>query len=119
MEAPPSCHLPAASRSGNALEAAGKWQEGGASILPFASGLEGVTAPRDLAFAGPSRLLLASSTGSYATPLAGQPTPTPTPTSTPTPSPTPTPTVTPSATPRPTPTPRPRPTPAPRPTPPR
>jgi len=93
-------------------------QDGGATFLPFASGLEGVSAPRDLAFAGNSRLLLASSTGSYATPLGGQPTPTPTPTSTPTASPTPTPTVTPSATPRPIPTPRSRPTPAPRPTPP-
>jgi len=94
-------------------------EDGGVTFSPFASGLEGVTGPRDLAFAGSSRLLLASSTGSYATPLGGQPTPTPTPTSTPTASPTPTPTVTPSATPRPTPTPRPRPTPAPRPTPPR
>src|SRR5438874_1764668 len=97
-------------------------QDGGATFLPFASGLEGVTAPRDLAFAGPSRLLLASSTGSYATPLAGQPTPTPTPTATATPSSTPTPTVTPTptSTPSSTPraTPRPRPTPHPRPTPP-
>jgi len=96
-------------------------QDGGATFLPFASGLEGVTAPRDLAFAGNSRLLLASSTGSYATSLEGQPTPTPTPTSTPTASPTPTPTATPtpSGTPTPTPraTPRPRPTPHPRPTP--
>jgi len=93
-------------------------EDGGATFLPFASGLEGVTAPRDLAFAGNSRLLLASSTGSYATSLEGQPTPTPTPTSTPTASPTATPTVTPSTTPRPIPTPRSRPTPRPRPTPP-
>src|SRR5882757_346555 len=86
-------------------------EDGGATFLPFASGLEGVTAPRDLAFAGNSRLLLASSAGSYATSLEGQPTPTPTPTptSTPTASPTPTPTVTPSTTPRATPTPRTRP----------
>src|SRR5206468_4528698 len=90
-------------------------QDGGATFLPFASGLEGVTAPRDLAFAGNSRLLLASSTGSYATSLEGQPTPTPTPTSTPTASPTPTPTATP--TPSGTPTPTPRATPRPRPTP--
>ena len=102
-------------------------QDGGATFLPFASDLEAVTSPRELAFAGTSRLLLASSTGSYATPLAIQPTPTPiptatpsatpTPTSTPSASPTATPTVTPSPTPRSTPTPRPRPTPARRPTP--
>jgi photosystem II stability/assembly factor-like uncharacterized protein len=94
-------------------------EDGGATFLPFASGLEGVTAPRDLAFAGNSRLLLASSTGSYATSLAGQPTPTPTPAATPTPTSTPTATPTPSGTPTPTPraTPRPRPTPHPRPTP--
>ena len=95
-------------------------QDGGATFAPFSNGLENVVAPRELAFAGDSRLLLASAKGSYATDL-GKPTPTPTPTATPTA--TPTPTVTPSATPtpttsptpRPTPTPRPRPTPAPRP----
>jgi photosystem II stability/assembly factor-like uncharacterized protein len=96
-------------------------EDGGATFTPFANGLEGITAPRDLAFAGTSRLLLASEHGSYA--ISQSPTPTPTPTATPTttPSPTPTPTVTPTptATPRPTPTPRSRPTPRPRPTPPR
>lgn len=89
--------------------------DGGGSFTPFANGLEGIAAPRDLAFAGLSRLLLASNKGSYATPLEGQPTPTPTPTATPTATASPTPT----STPRPTPTPRSRPTPAPRPTPPR
>jgi len=97
-------------------------QDGGATFAPFSNGLENVVAPRELAFAGDSRLLLASAKGSYATDL-GKPTPTPTPTPTATPTATPTPTVTPSATPtpttsptpRPTPTPRPRPTPAPRP----
>jgi len=96
--------------------------DGGATFAPFSNGLENVVAPRELAFAGDSRLLLASAKGSYATDL-GKPTPTPTPTPTATPTATPTPTVTPSATPtpttsptpRPTPTPRPRPTPAPRP----
>ena len=34
--------------------------DGGASFAPFANGLEGVAAPRDLAFAGTTRLLLAS-----------------------------------------------------------
>jgi len=86
--------------------------DGGASFAPFANGLEGVAAPRDLAFAGTTRLLLASNHGSYGNSLSGTPTPTPTAT----PSPTPTGTVTP--TPRPIPTPRPRPTPLPRPTPP-
>jgi photosystem II stability/assembly factor-like uncharacterized protein len=88
--------------------------DGGATFAPFSNGLENALAPRELAFAGNSRLLLASAKGSYATDLA---TPTPTPTPTATPSSTPTPTV--SPTPRPTPTPRARPTPAPRPTPPR
>jgi photosystem II stability/assembly factor-like uncharacterized protein len=88
-------------------------QDGGATFAPFANGLENVVAPRELAFAGSSRLLLASAKGSYATDLA---TPTPTPTPTATPSSTPTPTVAP--TPRSTPTPRPRPTPLPRPKPP-
>jgi photosystem II stability/assembly factor-like uncharacterized protein len=90
-------------------------QDGGVTFQPFASGLENVVAPVELAFAGSSRLLLGSAKGSYATNLAtGTPTPTPTPTVTPTP----TPAVTPTATPRPTPTPRSRPTPRPRPTPP-
>jgi photosystem II stability/assembly factor-like uncharacterized protein len=84
--------------------------DGGATFAPFANGLENVVAPRELAFAGSSRLLLASAKGSYATDLAG-PTPTPTPTATP--SSTPTPTA--SPTPRATPTPRARPTPRPRP----
>jgi photosystem II stability/assembly factor-like uncharacterized protein len=98
--------------------------DGGATFAPFASGLENVVAPVELAFAGNSRLLLASAKGSYATNLAtGTPTPTPTPSPTPTitpsPSSTPTPTATPTptTTPRPTPTPRSRPTPRPRPTP--
>jgi photosystem II stability/assembly factor-like uncharacterized protein len=103
-------------------------QDGGATFAPFANGLENAVAPRELAFAGSSRLLLASAKGSYATDL-GIATPTPTPIVTPTP--TPTPTVTPSVTPTPseTPTPsptatpratpRPRPTPHPRPKPPR
>jgi photosystem II stability/assembly factor-like uncharacterized protein len=98
-------------------------QDGGATFTPFANGLENAVAPRELAFAGNSRLLLASAKGSYGTDLT---TATPTPTPTVTPSATPTPTVTPSATPTPTvtptprpiPTPRPRPTPLPRPTPP-
>jgi photosystem II stability/assembly factor-like uncharacterized protein len=85
--------------------------DGGASFTSFANGLEGIAAPRDLAFAGTIRLLLASEQGSYAISLSATPTPTPTAT----PSSTPTPTV--SPTPRPTPTPRSRPTPAPRPTP--
>ncbi len=93
-------------------------QDGGATFAPFSNGLENVVAPRELAFAGSSRLLLASAKGSYATEL-GTSTPTPTPTATATatatPSSTPTPTV--SPTPRPTPTPRSRPTPYPRPTP--
>src|SRR5882724_5428687 len=96
-------------------------QDGGASFAPFANGLENAVAPRELAFAGSSRLLLASAKGSYGTDLTtGTPTPTPTatPSSTPTPTvtpppptPTPTPTATPRATPRPRPTPHPRPTP--------
>jgi photosystem II stability/assembly factor-like uncharacterized protein len=93
-------------------------QDGGATFAPFANGLENAVAPRELAFAGTSRLLLASAKGSYATDLA---TPTPTPSSTPTPTATATstttPTTTPSSTPRATPLARPRPTPAPRPTP--
>ena len=103
-------------------------QDGGATFAPFANGLENAVAPRELAFAGDSRLLLASAKGSYATDLtAATPTPTPTvtPSSTPTPTvtpPPPTPTATPIITPTPsaTPrvTPRPRPTPHPRPTPP-
>jgi photosystem II stability/assembly factor-like uncharacterized protein len=101
-------------------------QDGGATFLPFANGLENAVAPRELAFAGDSRLLLASAKGSYATALGGA-TPTPTPTITPpppTPTPSATPTPTPSGTPTPSPTstpratPRPRPTPHPRPTPP-
>jgi photosystem II stability/assembly factor-like uncharacterized protein len=92
-------------------------QDAGTTFSPFANGLENAVAPRELAFAGDSRLLLASAKGSYATDLvAPTPTPTPSPTPTATPSSTPTPTVTP--TPRPTPTPRSRPTPRPRPTPP-
>jgi photosystem II stability/assembly factor-like uncharacterized protein len=71
-------------------------QDGGATFAPFSNGLENVVAARELAFAGSSRLLLASAKGSYA---AGLTTPTPTPI------------------PRPTPTPRPRPTPRIRPTP--
>jgi photosystem II stability/assembly factor-like uncharacterized protein len=96
-------------------------QDGGATFTPFANGLENAVAPRELAFAGNSRLLLASAKGSYGTNLTtGTPTPTPTvtPSSTPTPTvtpppptPTPTPTATPRATPRPRPTPHPRPTP--------
>src|SRR6266480_2050473 len=104
-------------------------QDAGATFTPFANGLENVVAPRELAFAGSSRLLLASAKGSYATDL-GAPTPTATPTPTPTATATPTatvtvtPTPTPSGTPMPSPTatpratPRPRPTPHPRPTPP-
>ena len=92
-------------------------QDGGSTFSPFSNGLENVVAPRELAFAGDSRLLLASAKGSHATDLAG-PTPTPTPTITPSPTPTPTVTPTPTAIPRPTPTPRSRPTPRPRPTPP-
>jgi photosystem II stability/assembly factor-like uncharacterized protein len=107
-------------------------QDGGVTFGSFANGLESVVAPRQLAFAGNSELLLASAKGSYATALA-TPTPTPSPSVTPSPSatatatatptatitPTPTPTVTPSPspTPRATPVARPRPTPAPRPTP--
>jgi len=93
-------------------------QDGGATFAPFSNGLENVVAPRELAFAGDSRLLLASAKGSYATDLA-ELTPTPTvipsatPTATMTSSPKPTPTI--SPTPRPTPVARPRPTPAPRP----
>ena len=91
-------------------------EDGGASFAPFSNGLENVVTPRELAFAGDSRLLLASAKGSYGTDLATPtptPTPTTTPTATPTPSSTPTPTV--SPTPRATPTPRPRPTPRARP----
>src|SRR6266478_383412 len=91
-------------------------QDGGATFGSFANGLESVVAPRELAFAGNSELLLASAKGSYATALAtATPTPTPTPTSTATPSPTPSATA--STTPRTTPTPRPAPTPRARPTP--
>jgi photosystem II stability/assembly factor-like uncharacterized protein len=90
--------------------------DGGATFAPFANGLENVVAPVELAFAGNSRLLLASAKGSYTTNLATG-TPTPTPTITPSPTPTPTVTPTPTTTPRPTPTPRPRPIPRPRPTP--
>jgi photosystem II stability/assembly factor-like uncharacterized protein len=106
-------------------------EDGGATFAPFANGLENVVAPRELAFAGDSRLLLASAKGSYATLLGTTtptPTPSPTPTATPSATPTPTgtipPTPTPSGTPTPSPTstpratPRPRPTPHPRPTPP-
>jgi photosystem II stability/assembly factor-like uncharacterized protein len=96
-------------------------QDGGAAFAPFANGLENVVAPRELAFAGSSRLLLASAKGSYATDLGtATPTPTPTPIATPTPTVTPTPTPSGTPTPSPTPraTPRPRPTPHPRPTPP-
>jgi photosystem II stability/assembly factor-like uncharacterized protein len=107
-------------------------QDGGATFAPFANGLENAVAPRELAFAGVSRLLLASAKGSYATDLSTvTPTPTPTasasssPTPTVTPTSTPTATVSPSSTPPPTatptsrvtPTPRPRPSPLPRPTP--
>jgi photosystem II stability/assembly factor-like uncharacterized protein len=94
-------------------------QDGGATFSPFANGLENAVAPRELAFAGDSRLLLASAKGSYATSLAtGTPTPTPPPpTATPTPTATITPTPTPSGTPTPSPTPTPRVTPRPRPTP--
>ena len=93
--------------------------DSGGTFAPFSNGLENVVAPRELAFAGDSRLLLASAKGSYATDVA-TPTPTPTPTVTPSSTPTPTASPTPSATstPRSTPTPRPRPTPLPRPTPP-
>ena len=83
-------------------------QDGGATFGPFSNGLENVIAPRELAFAGDSRLLLASAKGSYATNLLA---PTPTPTATP--NATPTPSMTPTATPRATPVARPRPTPAP------
>jgi photosystem II stability/assembly factor-like uncharacterized protein len=83
-------------------------EDGGTSFAPFSNGLENVVAPRELAFAGDSRLLLASAKGSYRTDLAA-----PTPTPTPTPSSTATPTA--SPTPRATPTPRARPTPRTRP----
>lgn len=83
---------------------------GGATFATFSNGLENVVAPRELAFAGSSRLLLASAKGSYGTDLTA---PTPTPTPTVTPSSTPTPTA--SPTPRATPTPRARPTPRSRP----
>ena len=54
-------------------------QDGGATFAPFSNGLENVVAPRELAFAGDSRLLLASAKGSYGTDLTtGTPTPTPT-----------------------------------------
>lgn len=93
-------------------------QDGGATFAPFANGLGSVVAPLELAFAGSSRLLLASAKGSYATDLVTA-TPTPTPTSSPTPtvtpSATPTATATPSLTPTPTVTPKPRLTPTPRP----
>ena len=45
--------------------------DGGASFAPFSNGLENVVAPRELAFAGTSRLLLASAKGSYGTDIAG------------------------------------------------
>lgn len=90
---------------------------GGATFAPFSSGLENVVAPRELAFAGSSRLLLATAKGSFGTDLTTS-TPTPTPTSTPTPTASSTPSATPTVTPRPTPTPRARSTPRPRPTPP-
>lgn len=61
--------------------------DGGATFRPFGDGLEGIVSPRELAFAGYSRLLLASGKASYGTEL-GLPTPTPTPTPPPTPSPT-------------------------------
>src|SRR5205814_6687633 len=81
-------------------------QDGGATFAPFANGLENVVAPRELAFAGSSRLLLASAKGSYATELGtSTPTPTPTATATGTPSSTPTPTPIPTSTPTATPTP--------------
>ena len=73
-------------------------QDGGATFAPFANGLENAVAPRELAFAGNSRLLLASAKGSYGTDLT---TGTPTPTPTATPSSTPTPTATPTSTPTP------------------
>jgi photosystem II stability/assembly factor-like uncharacterized protein len=95
-------------------DAALRSTDGGASFAPFSNGLQNVVAPRELAFAGSSRLLLASAKGSYGTDLAA-PTPTPTPTSTPTVTPSSTPTPTASPTPRATPTPRARPTPGPRP----
>jgi len=89
--------------------------DGGATFLPFGDGLEGIVNPRELAFAGYSRLLVASGSGSYGTELLGLPTPTPTPTPPSTPSPTPT--ATPPATPTPTSTPTPTVTPTPTPTP--
>src|SRR5262249_51930985 len=70
-------------------DAALRSTDGGATFAPFANGLENVVAPRELAFAGDFRLLLASAKGSYATDL-GAPTPTPTPTATPSSTPTPT-----------------------------
>jgi photosystem II stability/assembly factor-like uncharacterized protein len=82
-------------------------QDAGATFAPFANGLENAVAPRELAFAGDSRLLLASAKGSYATDLS---TTTPTPTPTVTPSSTPTATATPSSTPTPSITPTPTPT---------
>ncbi len=91
--------------------------DGGATFLPFADGLEGVASPRELAFAGYSRLVLASGKGSYGTELLGLPTPTPTPTPPATPSPTPTSTPTPTATATPSPTPTPSPTATPTPSP--
>src|SRR5437763_571046 len=79
-------------------------QDGGATFGSFANGLESVVAPRELAFAGNSELLLASAKGSYATALA-TPTPTPSPSATATPTATPMVTVTPTPTPTPTPSP--------------
>src|SRR3989440_6222253 len=70
-------------------------QDGGATFGSFANGLESVVAPRELAFAGNSELLLASAKGSYATALA-TPTPTPSPSATVTPTATPMVTVTPT-----------------------
>jgi photosystem II stability/assembly factor-like uncharacterized protein len=90
--------------------------DGGATFLPFADGLADVINPRELAFAGYPRLLLASGKGSYGTDLGlPTPTPTPTPTATPSPTPTSTPSPTPTVTPSPTPTPSPTATPTPNP----
>src|SRR5581483_7381728 len=44
-------------------------QDGGATFAPFANGLENAVAPREVVFAGDSRLLLATARGSYATSL--------------------------------------------------
>jgi photosystem II stability/assembly factor-like uncharacterized protein len=84
-------------------------EDGGATFSPFADGLEGLASPRELAFAGTSRLLLASGKGSYGTEL-GLPTPTPTATPIPSPTATATPNPTATATPPASPTPTPNPT---------